>query len=729
MGRRTREKDRGTTTRGARRESDATNDATRPEHEAALHMQRTIGNRATERRLRGGRDLAGLAAAVRRRDGAGEPLAAPVRRRLERVFSAVPGASAPTGSAPPAQAKSRLGGPGDAHELAADRVAHDVVDRLHAPPAPGDGPPSGGGGGPTTGVDFGAVRLHRGPAAQRLSAALGARAVTLGSDVFFGRGELDMTSRTGQSLVAHELTHVLQQRGAPAAPVLQRKIKVGDVVYDFYALDELYAAVGEDTATMKSEVKKEYEFLAGSNRMVYAFLDAEHIRAHVRGDETKGTMEKIDVVAVAQRRAKEIVEMDSSARNTKRALRAELADDPELLQRVVEVDGGRALLGGLIDDMGPWGKQDATATRFARLAIEKCFGPKVVGFTTAALIRLWHVLSALPESHVRHNRLKTILDDGHHVPQGSYSENSKEAKVGYNAAFINQVTVGSARGTVKFIAPEHAAKYGRKNAFDQVVLHEIGHSIDTYLGIMDQHQHLDLFGGWEVYESTREAAEAMVKGYTSEHSLAQDVDKDTLTDITEGQCRNRFYRRRFLNRRTKFKNIVRDPEIRKRAAQEQESDADYQARMSELYQAHPAVQAAKQGSAHKFGGGVGTWQLDDAQQIALGGRVFHVSYKGTRDAARNKHEDKWVSYKLAERKHKVSLYQWRAPGEWFAEVYANFQLGTLPESHPLYKWMQDFIAGDVKGKTAARNESATETNAAYLAAKDVISEADATTTV
>lgn len=64
------------------------------------------------------------------------------------------------------------------------------------------------------GADLSSVRVHTGPAAQEASARLGARAFTHGSDVFFGRGEYRPGTSEGQHVLAHELTHTLQQSGS-----------------------------------------------------------------------------------------------------------------------------------------------------------------------------------------------------------------------------------------------------------------------------------------------------------------------------------------------------------------------------------------------------------------------------------------------------------------------------------------------------------------------------------
>ncbi len=74
------------------------------------------------------------------------------------------------------------------------------------------------------GADFSSVKIHTDSRAHELNSSLHARALTAGRDIYFGRGEYDPGNRKGRRLLAHELTHVIQQSGAAAA--IQRvKIK------------------------------------------------------------------------------------------------------------------------------------------------------------------------------------------------------------------------------------------------------------------------------------------------------------------------------------------------------------------------------------------------------------------------------------------------------------------------------------------------------------------------
>jgi hypothetical protein len=66
------------------------------------------------------------------------------------------------------------------------------------------------------GDDFGDVTIHRDGAAADLARSVSARAFTVGSDVFFAPGEYRPGTTEGSRLLAHELAHVVQQRGAPS---------------------------------------------------------------------------------------------------------------------------------------------------------------------------------------------------------------------------------------------------------------------------------------------------------------------------------------------------------------------------------------------------------------------------------------------------------------------------------------------------------------------------------
>ncbi|NEQ65755.1 MAG: DUF4157 domain-containing protein [Symploca sp. SIO2D2] len=165
----------------------------------------------------------------------------------------------------PIQAKLTIGDAGDKYEQEADRVAMEVVERINdrrvvrkeqkateegrpsqdqrisvisrkvqpkagagcgaASPAFERGLNRAKGGGrpldaafrgkvePVMGADFSGVRVHTDWAADQLSRSIQAKAFTSGHDVFMSSNRYNAGSREGQMLLAHELTHVVQQKG------------------------------------------------------------------------------------------------------------------------------------------------------------------------------------------------------------------------------------------------------------------------------------------------------------------------------------------------------------------------------------------------------------------------------------------------------------------------------------------------------------------------------------
>jgi Domain of unknown function (DUF4157) len=164
------------------------------------------------------------------------------------------------------QPKLTIGAVGDKYEQEADRIAANVVSKIHAPQsqvvqrekmpeedeelglsptiqrcsiqrreetigggeasldvesainsAKGSGQPLDAGLkqslGQTMGADFSGVRVHTDPQSDRLNRSIQAKAFTTGQDVFFRQGLYQPGSRSGQELIAHELTHVVQQKG------------------------------------------------------------------------------------------------------------------------------------------------------------------------------------------------------------------------------------------------------------------------------------------------------------------------------------------------------------------------------------------------------------------------------------------------------------------------------------------------------------------------------------
>lgn len=67
----------------------------------------------------------------------------------------------------------------------------------------------------------------------------------------------------------------------------------------------------------------------------------------------------------------------------------------------------------------------------------------------------------------------------------------------------------------------------------------------------------------------------------------------------------------------------------------------------------------------------------DCDKIKIGDRIYHEAYARV-----------WVSYLADARKKALTGYQFRAPGEWFAELYAGYRSGKLKDTHPAMEWLK-----------------------------------------
>ena len=67
--------------------------------------------------------------------------------------------------------------------------------------------------GQAMGADFSGVKVHTDSQSDQLNQSIQAKAFTTGQDVFFRQGAYEPSSQSGQELIAHELTHVVQQGG------------------------------------------------------------------------------------------------------------------------------------------------------------------------------------------------------------------------------------------------------------------------------------------------------------------------------------------------------------------------------------------------------------------------------------------------------------------------------------------------------------------------------------
>ena len=108
----------------------------------------------------------------------------------------------------------------------ATRASHDAPSSVHAA-LQTQGQPLGAGTREffesRFGADFSDVRVHADAPAHESARDINAKAFTVGHDIVFGTGHFSPGTRDGQRLIAHELTHVVQQSNGSATPGVQRQ--------------------------------------------------------------------------------------------------------------------------------------------------------------------------------------------------------------------------------------------------------------------------------------------------------------------------------------------------------------------------------------------------------------------------------------------------------------------------------------------------------------------------
>ncbi|MDC8005369.1 DUF4157 domain-containing protein [Aureisphaera galaxeae] len=83
------------------------------------------------------------------------------------------------------------------------------------------------------GSDFSGVRIHTGSEAIQMSKSLHAQAFTVGNDIYFNQGKYNPSSASGKHLLAHELTHTIQQKGAQSIQRIPTESGIEDDRYDY----------------------------------------------------------------------------------------------------------------------------------------------------------------------------------------------------------------------------------------------------------------------------------------------------------------------------------------------------------------------------------------------------------------------------------------------------------------------------------------------------------------
>jgi len=174
-----------------------------------------------------------------------------------------------------------------------------------------------------------------------------------------------------------------------------------------------------------------------------------------------------------------------------------------------------------------------------------------------------------------------------------------------------------------------AANSDPVNYFSWATLHEVGHAVDAKNTFMDKHSAGPKYGAWVEYKDNVKPIATVVANHFGKDLPAPERAK-----------------------------------LEKYAI----------ALMQNSKVADPATAAQRAVKTWVDGVRVGKglwWDGAACNNLQIGDRVFQEAYPGW-----------WNSYSLAARKQGIHGYQFRAPGEWFAELYAAYYSDKLKPSHP-----------------------------------------------
>jgi uncharacterized protein YoxC len=266
----------------------------------------------------------------------------------------------------------------------------------------------------------------------------------------------------------------------------------------------------------------------------------------------------------------------------------------------------KALMDEVIEAAGAEGFQTALEQRF-ELTVEIKEGSIV------DLERTYRMMELVPESHVGHDKVKKL----------NFEPKPTSGALGsYGSGTINMKGIRTdTTDTYKLDGETH-----KPNMFNVTMLHEIGHAVDDKYSIMGGVMDTAGYGQWrpESRESvlavfTNAALDALgdleqpIKTAVGQ-AIGQALDGK---DVTQPEGLNR-RQRGVLARYTTIADTIRD-----------KNQPYFNTRITES---------------------------------AIGGRVYLQAYASS---------NRWFSYAVSDYgTQKVNDYQWRAPGEWFAEIYA-----------------------------------------------------------
>lgn len=262
------------------------------------------------------------------------------------------------------------------------------------------------------------------------------------------------------------------------------------------------------------------------------------------------------------------------------------------------------------------------------------------------------MFSKIPQDIVKNKSITSVAyEDAFRKAGGGYQPSDGSISMNGRAGAIKQKFGANQENTdpktnlpVKQLPPdiEENCKPVDENEVEYLAFaaaHEVGHGMDDSTGFMAQYGIQAKYGGWITYGSSVQP----------------------LADIVGGDPRHADFYKTPEQKRYVLDRLQNKPSTPPAAANQAETDA--------LQAFHDWLGLATAANVYRRQG--------DCDKIKIGTHIYHEAYPRI-----------WVGYLAEARKRALTGYQFRAPGEWFAELYAGFRSGKLKDTHPAMEWLK-----------------------------------------